>query len=263
MKIYLYCYASPGTYDGERIKQLQTSTIYSAIENGKIDYAYALTPDDIDPLFKEKNKYILNNNRGAGYWLWKYYFANKLLNEDEIKKGDILIYSDSKMLFLNNVKYFIDIIFRDNIDIMTFWKPYMNDTLIFDEKTWTKRDCFILTKTDEEKYTHTMQGWGGFYLYKKSEFSNYFFNEALNYGTDYRIITDSPNECGSPNYNTFKDHRHDQSILSLLSKKYNFYPYRYPTIPSVITKICPIKSYPSIIDDTKSTYPAMLTYAQQ
>ena len=37
---------------------------------------------------------------------------------------------------------------------------------------------------------------------------------------DKRIITDDPNEPGVENYPDFKEHRHDQSILSLLVKKF-------------------------------------------
>ena len=42
----------------------------------------------------------------------------------------------------------------------------------------------------------------------------------LYYAQDKRIITDDDNEMGVDNYEGFRDHRHDQSILSLLVKKY-------------------------------------------
>ena len=35
------------------------------------------------------------------------------------------------------------------------------------------------------------------------------------------VITDDANTCSFPNYKEFKDHRHDQAILSILIKKYN------------------------------------------
>jgi hypothetical protein len=55
---------------------------------------------------------------------------------------------------------------------------------------------------------------------RKNDFVINFINEWLHYAKDYRIITDSANECGLPNYPEFVDHRHDQSILSLLGGKY-------------------------------------------
>jgi len=262
MTTYLYCYASAGTYDLQHVTQLQINTLHSAISIGEVDRVFQLGIDDIESSFKEKYKHIMSLPRGGGYWVWKYYFANRMLNEPNINDGDILIYSDSKMLFTNAVSNLVEVMNRDKIDVMTFWKPYMTDTLMFDEKTWTKRDCFILMDADREKYTHSMQGWGGFYIYRKSEFSRYFFNECLKYAVDYRVSTDSPNECGLPNYDSFKDHRHDQSILSLMAKKHNFYPYRYPTMGQFKSNICPIETFPDMIVDERSTYPVMLDYQQ-
>ena len=42
----------------------------------------------------------------------------------------------------------------------------------------------------------------------------------MGYACDARIITDMPNVCGKQNYRGFIEHRHDQSIFSLLTKKY-------------------------------------------
>jgi len=49
--------------------------------------------ESLDSDFIEKNKHILNQNRGSGYWIWKPYIILKtllLINED-----DYLIYMDS------------------------------------------------------------------------------------------------------------------------------------------------------------------------
>ena len=43
------------------------------------------------------------------------------------------------------------------------------------------------------------------------------------------ILTDIPNACGLSNLPEFKDHRHDQSILSLLAKKHNVEMFRDPS----------------------------------
>jgi len=59
-----------------------------------------------------------------------------------------------------------------------------------------------------------------FILIKKTEFSMSFIEEWLTFCQDYRILTDSPNECGLENFQNFFDHRHDQSVLSLLARKH-------------------------------------------
>ena len=86
---------------------------------------------------------------------------------------------------------------------------------------YCKRDCFILMGADSPYYTNTYCYNAAFQLYKKSDFSLNFLKEYIYYGTDKRIITDDINTFPLPNYKEFKDHRHDQSILSILIKKYN------------------------------------------
>ena len=43
---------------------------------------------DIDSSFAEKNEHILKQRRGVGYWLWKAYFIDKVLNL--LNEGDFL-----------------------------------------------------------------------------------------------------------------------------------------------------------------------------
>ena len=49
-----------------------------------------------------------------------------------------------------------------------------------------------------------------------------FLQKLIKYSTDKRIITDDPNTLGLPNYPGFRDNRHDQTVLSILFKKYKF-----------------------------------------
>ena len=88
------------------------------------------------------------------------------------------------------------------------------------ERQYTKRDAFILLGVDSPFYSETGQFNAAFQIYKKTRFTEAFLEEYLYYSQDRRIITDDPNKLGKENYNEFKDHRHDQSILSLLTKKY-------------------------------------------
>jgi hypothetical protein len=57
-------------------------------------------------------------------------------------------------------------------------------------------------------------------IYKKTIFTEKFLEDYLNYCRDKRIITDEPNSMGLPNYDIFRDNRHDQTVFSLLIKKY-------------------------------------------
>ena len=184
----------------------------SALEMAKVDEFYGYTPDDIDPEFKKKNEDILNRPRGNGYWLWKPYFLYRTL-EEKLDYGDFLIYSDAGILYIDAAQKLVDFLNKKNTDMYLHRLPHL-------ERQYTKRTAFILLGVDDPFYAETGQFNAAFQIYRKTKFTEYFLKEYLYYAQDKRIITDDSNEMGEENYPEFKDHRHDQSILSLLIKKY-------------------------------------------
>ena len=184
----------------------------TALKVGKVDKYYCYGPEDIDPIFKKDNYNILSLNRGNGYWLWKPYFILKTLKE-KLNDGDYLIYTDAGILYINKVQLAINFLISRNAEM---WVIRLN----FLEKYYTKRDAFILLKADSPLYTDSYQFMAGIQIYKKSNFTIKFLEKVLYFSQDKRIITDDPNSLGMPNYEGFIENRHDQSILSLLTKKY-------------------------------------------
>ena len=184
----------------------------SALETAKVDEFYAYGPEDIDDEFKKKNEYILSQGRGNGYWLWKPYFLLKTL-KTKLNNGDYLIYSDACILYIDKAQKIVDFINSRNAEMYLHRLPHL-------EKHYTKRDAFILLGADLPFFSETGQFNAAFQIYKKSKFTEIFLEEYLYYAQDKRIITDDENTLG-PNYEGFIDHRHDQSILSLLTKKYS------------------------------------------
>ena len=102
---------------------------------------------------------------------------------------------------------------KDKQDIMFF------EVFGHTDSTWTKRDVFIALDCDSEEYYNTTPRMGTFILIKKTNQSVAFIDEYVKYSQNGNLITDAPNEMGYPNYEGFRENRHDQSILSLLSKK--------------------------------------------
>ena len=184
----------------------------SALEIAKANEFYGYTPKDIDPEFKEKNKYILEKSRGNGYWLWKPYFLYKTLKE-KLDYGDYLIYSDAAIMYVEPAQKLVDFLKEKKLDMYLHRLPHL-------EKQYTKRDAFILLGVDQPFYAETGQFNAAFQVYRKTKFTEFFLGEYLYYAQDKRIITDDANVLGVSNYPEFRDHRHDQSILSLLTKKY-------------------------------------------
>ena len=184
----------------------------SALEIAKVNEFYGYKPKDIDHDFREKNKYILEKGRGNGYWLWKPYFLYKTLKE-KLDYGDYLIYSDAAIMYVDLAQKLVDFLKEKKLDMYLPRLPHL-------ERQYTKRDAFILLGVDQPFYAETGQFNAAFQIYRKTKFTEFFLAEYLYYAQDKRIITDDANELGVGNYDDFRDHRHDQSILSLLTKKY-------------------------------------------
>ena len=182
----------------------------SALQIGKVNFFYDYGPNDIDIEFKQVNFDVLTRNRGN---IWKPYFIHKTLKE-RLQDGDYLIYTDANILYKNNVKILVEFLQKKNEDMWFYKQNYI-------EKFFSKRDAFILMGADNEYYSETFAYNSAFQIYKKTKFSLKFVEDYLYYSKDKRIITDDPNTLSLPNYNGFKDHGHEQTILSLLIKKYN------------------------------------------
>lgn len=182
-----------------------------------IDAAFLLTEHDIPKDFYDKNIEIFSQKRGFGYWLWKPFFILKAL--ESIQDGDLLLYCDSGSIVINDLKYLFDLCLKNN------------GTLLFENqngcsngkhrnKEWTKADCFNLMNCNEDKYINGDQVDAAFQVYQKNEFNLNLIKEYLHFCQNINILTDCPNITGQ-NQNTFIDHRHDQSVLSLLAIKYD------------------------------------------
>lgn len=213
-------------YANKRFEKSQQWNTETALENGDVDGVISYSPEYIDKSFYKKNKKILEAYRGAGYFLWKPYFILQAL-EKRINKDEYLIYSDCGMAFLNSTDYFVSIMKKKNLDIMAF-NLEGSQSGKYREKYYTKRDAFVLMKCDSKEYYDSYQFLASAIIFKKTDFSLKFVKEWLKYSQDSRIITDSINTLGYPNYEGFSDHRHVQSIFSLLAKKYGLEKFRDP-----------------------------------
>jgi hypothetical protein len=180
------------------------------------DEVISYTDKDIDPDFYSKNVNILSQPRGAGYWLWKPYFINKTI--EKMNFGDLLVYSDSGSFYQSSPNPLFDLIKKDPNGVLSFELKGLI------ENVYTKRDAFVLMGLDESKYTDSSQREATYIWLIKNEFTINLVKEYLDYAQDERIITDMVSV--NQNYETFKDHRHDQSIWSLLCKKYEIEPHR-------------------------------------
>jgi len=199
-------------------KQLKYNT-KTAYKKAKFDKVIEYGPKDIDRDFYEKFKHILMQKKGAGYWLWKAYCIDKAIKQ--LNYGDYLFYCDASAFYTRPIDPLIKCMEKNNEDIMVFELPLI-------EKQWTKKGTFILMDCDEDRYSNSNQILASYILLKKTIKSELFVSEYLDYCCNDKIISDKKNEFGE-NLDGFLEHRYDQSILSLLSKKHKLSPHRDPS----------------------------------
>jgi hypothetical protein len=213
MKISLISYATI-EYD----KKMKMNAL-SAKYFGKFDKVYSYSPEDIDDDFKSKNSNILSKKRGAGLWLWKPYFFYKVLNE-EIVEEEFLFYCDASSFFIRSIKPLIKHMKISNKDIMCFSLPLL-------EKEWTSKKVLEYFKASDD-VINSNQILANFLIVKKTKKTLAFAKEWLELCKNKELMLfDSKKKIRATS--DFKDHRFDQSILSLLCKKNNIDPFRDPS----------------------------------
>ena len=201
-------------------QELNTKLAYKHGAEKVFQYGY----DDLSTEFKEEVKDILKFERGGGNWVWKPYVVLDALNR--IDEGDYLIYTDSGSAAVASYKHLVKAMDNAKVCIM----PFVMSKQDFNESRYTKRDTFVYMGLDDEKYTKTPQIWAGIQAYKKCDESVAFVREWLDNCKNIDLISDLPNKCGLDNYPDFEDHRYDQSIYSLLCKKYELKMFRDPSV---------------------------------
>lgn len=206
------------SYANGPFKKSQKYNRISAKLLGGIDKVICYGPELIDEEFKRENAVTLSNKRGNGLWLWKPYFINQALGE--LAENDYLIYADSTIVFQRNVKGLISLLEESGQSIMLFDLPLV-------EIQWSKQLLFDKLEANEHRYQFSNQRSGSVMIFKKDAQTVKFVMEWLELCKqeellDYMPAKDTKNEF-------FLNHREDQSIISLLSKKYNIQSFSDPT----------------------------------
>jgi len=169
--------------------------------------------------WSQHGNFISNNKRGYGFWLWKPYIILRLM--EQMEDGDILLYLDSGC----------EVDYRSKQNFISLFEQVKKDYIIgthglkngWWEKEWNKIDILIHMGMLNDDILNSAQRQAGTNMYLKCEKTvdlvKEWYEIAASY--NYHLIDDSPSI--SPNLPSFKEHRHDQSIFSLLTKKHDLY----------------------------------------
>lgn len=167
------------------------------------------------PFWQDHGSFIENNKRGYGYWIWKPYLIKK--NMDQCANGDMLLYCDSGCEIDPNkadlFHHFFEIAKEDKI---VYTKAHCCI-----ERHWNKMDLLIelgLQNESAHLFHCDEQCQAGVILFYVCDETRHLVNKWFALASNYHLIDDSPSIA--PNYHDFIEHRHDQSIFSLLTKQY-------------------------------------------
>jgi hypothetical protein len=170
--------------------------------------------DQMDKEFVEKHKSILSLKRGGGYWLWKPYIINTVLKQ--LNEGDILFYSDSKYYFKEPFTGLYADYLKDHDFLL--WKNHPNEPCFY-MKNWCKMDVILAHNMYSKVFIDNVNDcWAGAMVIKKTANTTKYIQEWLDLACVYENITDSPSVIR--NSSDFVEHRHDQSMLSVVVYKY-------------------------------------------
>jgi len=154
--------------------------------------------------FYKDNQSILDEDRGGGWWVWKPYVLFDSFSK--VEENDYIIYCDCGDMVSPNIKSYVENTLSDDEFCLLLLGNNKN-------KNYTKRDCFILMECDEDDYWNSNQLEAGVHVWKKTEQSINIVSEWMKFCLDERIIKDDPSVLGKE-FTTFREHRHDQSILT-------------------------------------------------
>lgn len=177
---------------------------------------HAYTEKDLGSEFwNDHREFVNSHSRGFGYWIWKPWVVIKTLKE--VEEGDVIVYADAGCGVnadgLSNLVRYVSMLSGSEHNILGFQMPYP-------EHLWTKMDLFEHLQCQTPKYMNSGQIMATTFLCKKTKMTEDFLTMWYKLCSEqgYRFVDDSPSL--SANTTEFKEHRHDQSIFSLLCKKY-------------------------------------------
>ena len=219
-RIYLTSFYGNASEDDPHWPARQQRLHQSALDNGGVDKIIPWNADKLaKTTFAAKHQDILQLKRGYGYWLWKPFIILHAL--EQIDEGDFLVYHDVGRPQRQDPTrgYTLE---RD-ISPLVRWAerhdgiyPGVLMPHHGKQKHWTKRDCFVLMDCDSECFWETPQVQATYNIWKNTSSVRAFVKQWLAFCCDPRILTDKDNTQGKTNFSGFREHRHDQSVLTNL-----------------------------------------------
>lgn len=198
------------TYSNDLYAKTRDYCALMAVKKGGAHRTIAYTPEDIDKAFMNRHYDILSEKTGNGLWLWKPYFLYKTLKD--VENGEVVFYCDAGSFFFRSAKPILETMDDD------IW---VSDIPLI-EKQYTKPELIDRMNCNSKDFLETNQIQANFIAVRKSDRGLKFVKEWLSLCESIdNIGKDTKYDKLPPVDFCFLGHRYDQSVLSLLSKKWS------------------------------------------
>lgn len=205
--VYLVSYA-----DGPEVFYKNQNALTASALNKGIDFFLNYKRSHLDTDFIERNKTILAQKKGAGYWLWKPWIILKTLQT--VEENAIVIYADSGFVIHSPLNSLIDLAMNHPIILVDY-----DTSLHGNLGEVTKRETLVRMGCDTPSCRQGKHLWAAFSIFRNTPESRAFVKKWLDYCADEAILTDTPSALSE--YPEHRSHSHDESVLSTL---YNLEP---------------------------------------
>ena len=194
--------------DGPRVFfKNQNSLSQSAINKG-FDVIATYRKGHLEPAFYEKNKAILDQPRGAGYWLWKPYIILKTLKQ--YPDHSIVVYGDSGVVFSKPMTPLFKMLEKNPLIFVGNGKPVpLRHHLKMEARN-------ILQIKDGDHLLDAQKIWAFFMIIKNTPQTRSFIEEWLKLCEIKELITDAPYDQKNQE-DGFGGHLHDEPLLSIVA----------------------------------------------
>lgn len=201
------------TYGNDRYIKTRARIANEAKISKYFDEVRVFTPDHLPTSFRRHFRDVLPRGRGGGYWVWKYIVVRRMMKR--MNWGDFLVYMDADCTVNPSARGRFDEyrllanVSRTGILSISYGDP---------ERWWTTDRLFeemgLRNKESFELSNHLISG---ILLFQKTK-------EVMNMLRMWKSVIYSDPLISTDDYNAqttrrdFREHRHDQSILSLVRK---------------------------------------------
>lgn len=169
-------------------------------------------PENLDTTFQNRFPSILKQSRIGGYGIWRPYIIKREL--EQLQEGDFLIYLDAGCTInpkgLTRLNEYFDLLQKSEYGIISFEIPHK-------EELWTTNEVFDYFNADKD-IQKSNQIMDTVLIMKKCSHLEKIIDVWFKTVYDWpEMFTDCYN---SNQPSCFKDHRHEQSVLSVIRKIY-------------------------------------------